>query len=194
MTTPSMTSVNEHDSFKLEKAGGPVYEGNVPKLAGHPSRVMGKSVVSSVRRLSTISEQDPDRLDTDVSSQDPLGGSEWGGSSFSLCSDKYKNSSSHFSSDDSSQPDSGDDCAAILLACLHCRFLDLAVLLPDACERAMSRCFPSYKYVKASSEKDQKGGGCCCRDLELDCGLCKDCKDTAELLELAMEMSEICYH
>lgn len=74
---------------------------------GSPSRkVMGKSV-SGIRRLSTISEQEPDKLDTDPCSHDPLGGSGWGGSSVSMCSDKFKNSSSHFSSDDSYQPDSG---------------------------------------------------------------------------------------
>ncbi|XP_071383441.1 myoD family inhibitor domain-containing protein 2-like [Centroberyx affinis] len=193
MTTPSRNPANDGDCFKLENSGSPVSEGSIPTPVGHPSRVMGKSVVVSVRRLSTISEQEPDKLDTDLSSQDPLGGSEWGGSSFSLCSDKYKNSSSRFSSDASYQPDSGDDCAAILLACLHCRFHDLLVMLPDTCERAMSRCFPSYKYVKASSEKDQQGRGCCSCNLELDCGCCSSCQDTAELLELAMEISEICY-
>ncbi|XP_076596415.1 myoD family inhibitor domain-containing protein 2-like [Chaetodon auriga] len=161
---------------------------------GSPSRrMMGSKSVSGVRRLSTISEQEPDKMDTDSSSHDPRRGSEWGGSSFSMCSDKFKNSSSHFSSDDSYQPDTGDDCAALLLACLHCRFHELMVLLPDTCERAVSRCFPSYKYIKASSERDQQGMDCCNYKLELECNCCGSCKDTGELLELAMEISEVCY-
>lgn len=89
---------------------------------------------------------------------------------------------------------SPDDCAAILLACLYCRFHDLVVMLPDTCERAVSRCFPSFKYIKASSEKDQRGGDCCSCNLSLDCGFCSSCQDAADLLELAMEVSEICYH
>ncbi|KAM9351011.1 myoD family inhibitor domain-containing protein 2 [Symphorus nematophorus] len=163
-------------------------------VTGSPSRkMMGSKSVSGVRRLSTISEQDPDKLDTDSSSHDPRGGSEWGGSSFSMCSDKFKNSSSHFSSDDSYQPDTGDDCAALLLACLHCRFHELMVLLPDTCERAVSRCFPSYKYIKASTEREQQGKDCCNYKLELDCNCCGSCQDTGELIELAMEISEVCY-
>lgn len=74
---------------------------------GSPSRKMMGKLAGGVRRLSTISEQEPDKLDTDPSSRDPLGGGEWGGSSFSVCSDKFKNSSGRFSSDDSYQPDSG---------------------------------------------------------------------------------------
>ncbi|XP_053174004.1 myoD family inhibitor domain-containing protein 2-like [Scomber japonicus] len=150
--------------------------------------------ISEARRLSTISEQESDKPDLDSTSHDALVGSEWGGSSFSMCSDKFKNNSSHFSSDDSYQPDTGDDCAGLLLACLYCRFYELLVLLRDSCERAVSRCFPSFKYIKASSEKDQQGLDCWSCKLELDCHLCgSSCKDTAELLELAMEMSEVCH-
>lgn len=155
--------------------------------------MIGGNLVSGVRRLSTISEQEPEKLDTDSSSHDPRGGSEWGGSSFSVCSDKCKNSSSHYSSDESHQPDSGDDCAALLLACLHCRFHELMVLLPDTCERAVSRCFPSYKYIKASNEREPQGKDCCNYKLELDCNCCGSCQDAGELIELAMEISEVCY-
>ncbi|CAJ1084752.1 myoD family inhibitor domain-containing protein 2-like [Xyrichtys novacula] len=150
--------------------------------------------VSEVRRLSTISEKEPEKVDTDPSSHDPPGGSEWGGSSFSTSSDKFNNSSSRFSSDESYQPDTADDCAALLLACLHCRFHELImVLLPDTCERAVSRCFPSYKYIKASTERDQQESDCCSCKLDLDCNFCSCCQDTGELIELAMEISEVCY-
>ncbi|XP_050927302.1 myoD family inhibitor domain-containing protein 2-like [Lates calcarifer] len=147
-----------------------------------------------VRRLSTISEREPDKLDANHDSHEPLGGSEWGGSSLSMCSDKFRSSSSHFSSDDSYQPGTGaDDCAALLLACLYCHFHELMVLLPDTCERAVSRCFPSYQYIVASSERDQQEKDCCNFKLELDCNFCGSCQDAGELIELAMEISEVCY-
>ncbi|XP_023261957.1 myoD family inhibitor domain-containing protein 2-like [Seriola lalandi dorsalis] len=194
MTTPSNPPVNDQDCIKLEKLGDHVSDGNTPKpvTCSPPRKMMGK--FSGVRRLSTISEQEPDKLDTDPSSQEAQGGSAWGGSSFSMCSDKFKNSSSHFSSDDSYLPGTGDDCAALLLACLYCRFHELIVLLPDTCERAVSRCFPSYNYITASSERDQHGKDCCNYKLELDCNFCGSCQDAGELLELAMEISEMCYH
>ncbi|XP_027144594.1 myoD family inhibitor domain-containing protein 2-like [Larimichthys crocea] len=161
---------------------------------GSPSRqMMDSKSVSGIRRLSIISEQEPDKLDTDPTSHDPRCGSERGGSSFSMCSDKFKNSSSRFSSDDSYQPDTGDDCAALLLACLYCRFHELMVLLPDTCERAVSRCFPSYRYIKASTEREQQGKDCCNYKVELDCNCCGSCHDAGELIELAMEISEVCY-
>ncbi|XP_070765962.1 myoD family inhibitor domain-containing protein 2-like [Enoplosus armatus] len=194
MTTPLKLPVNDQDGVELEKIGDHVSDGSIPKpVMGSPSRKMIDKMVSGGRRLSTISEQDPDKLDTDPISHDPLGASDWGGSSLSMCSDKFKNSSSRFSSDDSYQPDSGDDCAALLLACLHCRFHELMVLLPDTCERAVSRCFPSYNYIKASSERDQQGKDCCSYKLELDCNCCGSCQDAGELIELAMEISEVCY-
>lgn len=90
-------------------------------------------------------------------------------------------------------PPPPDDCAALLLACLHCRFHELMVLLPDTYERAVSRCFPSYRYVRASSERDQPGKDCCNFKLDLDCNCCGSCQDTGELIELAMEISEVCY-
>ncbi|XP_056131454.1 myoD family inhibitor domain-containing protein 2-like [Lampris incognitus] len=150
----------------------------------------GTTVVSGVRRLSIISEQELDNLGTDFGSQDSLGVSVWAGSSFSLCSDnRNMKSSSH----DPYQPDSGDDCAALLLSCLYCRFHECLGLLPEMCERAVSRRFPSYTYAKASSGKEKAGGDCSSCNLELDCSCWSSCQDTAELLELAMEISEVCY-
>ncbi|XP_044065601.1 myoD family inhibitor domain-containing protein 2-like isoform X2 [Siniperca chuatsi] len=194
MTTHLKLPVNDQDGVELEKIGDHVSVGSIPKpVMGSPSKKMMAKLVSGVRRLSTISEQEPDK--PNPISYDSLGGSEWGGSSFSMCSDKFKNSSSLFSSDDSYQPGTGaDDCAALLLACLHCRFHELMVLLLDTCERTVSRCFPSYKYIKASSERDQQGKDCCDHELDLDCNCCGSCQDAGELIELAMEISEMCYH
>lgn len=85
------------------------FKGSIPKpeLGSPPRKKIGSKSVSGLCRLSTISEQEPDMLDTNPSTHDSWGGSEWAGSSFSMCSDKFKNSSSRFSSDDSYQPDSG---------------------------------------------------------------------------------------
>ncbi|XP_040921063.1 myoD family inhibitor domain-containing protein 2-like [Toxotes jaculatrix] len=193
MTTPSKSPVTDQECIRLEKLGDNVSDGNTTKLVtgGPPRKKMDQ--FSGVCRLSTISEQESEKLDTDPVSHEPLGASEWGGSSFSLCSDKFRNSSSHFSSDDSYQPGTGDDCASLLLACLYCRFHELMALLPDTCVRAVSRCFPSYRYIMASSERGQQGKDCCNCKLELDCNFCGSCQDAGELIELAMEISEVCY-
>ncbi|XP_045913195.1 myoD family inhibitor domain-containing protein 2-like [Micropterus dolomieu] len=188
MTTPLKLPVNDQDGVELEKIGD-----HVSDEMDSPSGKMTGKLVGGLCRLSTISEQEPDKLDTDSISYYPLGGGELGGSSISMCSDKFKNSSSRFSSDDSCQPGTGDDCASLLLACLHCHYHELMVLLSDMCERAVNHCFPSFKYIKASSERDQQGMDCCNYTLELDCDCCGSCQDTGELIELAMEISEVCY-
>ncbi|KAK1899173.1 MyoD family inhibitor domain containing protein 2 [Dissostichus eleginoides] len=194
MTAHVKLPVNNQDGLELEKIEDHVCDGSIPQtvMENPPKKMTGRSV-SAVCRLSTISEQEQDKLDTDPSSNDPLGGSKWGGSGFSLCSDKLKNSSSHLSSDDSYQPGGGDDCAGLLLACLHCRFHEFMVLIPDTCERAVIRCFPSYKYITGLSERDQQGQEYCNYKLELDCNCCGSCQDAGELIELAMEISEVCY-
>lgn len=75
-------------------------KGNIPEPeAGSPSRKMTGKLVGEVRRLSTISEQEMDKPDTDSGGR--------AGSGLSVCSDRFKSSSSVFSSDDSYQPDSG---------------------------------------------------------------------------------------
>ncbi|XP_030623675.1 myoD family inhibitor domain-containing protein 2-like [Chanos chanos] len=151
---------------------------------------MSEVVVSGVRRLSTISEHDPN--DVDSRSEVSLGGSEWAGSRTSLCSKEKTLSSSGFTSFESHQPDAGEDCATILLACLFCRFYDIVVTLPGACGRAVTRCFPSCKYFDASSDQNQGKDYCDC-SVNLDCNLLNVCQETSEFLELAMEISEVCY-
>ncbi|KAI7789771.1 myoD family inhibitor domain-containing protein 2-like [Triplophysa rosa] len=150
---------------------------------------MSEVVVSGVRRLSTISEKDVDPGDELQSS----GESEWRGSVASLCScGKPSVDSSTLASFESYQPDAADDCATLLLACLYCRFCDIMTLLPDACERGFNRCFPSYKYFNATNEQN-KAKDCCSCNVDFDCGLMNSCHETSELLELAMEISEVCY-
>uniref|UniRef100_A0A8D3CYF7 MyoD family inhibitor domain containing 2 n=1 Tax=Scophthalmus maximus TaxID=52904 RepID=A0A8D3CYF7_SCOMX len=84
-----------------------------------------------------------------------------------------------------------EDCAELLLACLYCRFHEVMLLLPETCERALSRCFPSYRHMAAASDGDESAADCCGRTL--DCRLSDSCQDAGDLVELAMEISEVCY-
>ena len=77
--------------------------------------------------------------------------------------------------------------------CLFCRFYDLLVMLPTSCERAVHRCCPTYKQV-ASRANQGPADGQGSTFLDCDCGLFDCCQDASECLELAMEMSEMCYH
>ncbi|KAG5282755.1 hypothetical protein AALO_G00059600 [Alosa alosa] len=158
---------------------GPVTDG---LKSGHREEV----VVSGIRRLSTISEKD-----ADVSSLDGVG-NQWAGSSSSLLSSDKHLLSSDFTSFESNMPDSGDDCASLLLACLHCRFSELLSLIPEACERSVVRCCPSCGYYRASKEPS-RANDCCSCNMSCDCGLLDSCQETSELIELAMEISEVCY-
>uniref|UniRef100_A0A673C4E0 Uncharacterized protein n=1 Tax=Sphaeramia orbicularis TaxID=375764 RepID=A0A673C4E0_9TELE len=84
------------------------------------------------------------------------------------------------------------DCAGIVLKCLFCQFYDMILMVPASCERAANHCCPSYKQVVSmvpptpSSEDESY--------MDMDCGLLTSCKDASDCLELAMEVSEICYH
>ncbi|XP_019723992.1 uncharacterized protein mdfic2 [Hippocampus comes] len=110
------------------------------------------------------------------------------------CSEVLKSSSSSvFSSDDSPEPVTDEDCAGILLACLHCRFHEFMHLLVDTLDRAVGHCFPSVNQVTESIEGDHQGWECLTCNLGLDWNFCNSCQDSAELLELAMEISEVCY-
>ncbi|KAM8862597.1 myoD family inhibitor domain-containing protein 2-like [Spinachia spinachia] len=199
MTAHLKLPVNNHDGIELEKTEDRECDGGgVPKLVvgdAPPRKTAAGKLVSGACRLSTIPEKEPEKPDpdTDPASRGPLAGSGGAGSSFSGAPDQLKSSSSSsdFSLEDSCQAGPGDACAALLLACLHCRFHESVVLLLDACELAVGRCFPSYKYVTAAS--DPQGNDCCNYNLKMDCNCCGSCQDAGELIELAMEMSEVCY-
>nr|XP_061825554.1 myoD family inhibitor domain-containing protein 2-like [Nerophis lumbriciformis] len=121
------------------------------------------------------------------------GPEEEAGSNMSARSDSLGSSSCVFSSDASHQPVTGDDCAELVLACLHCRFHEFLLLLQDTTWRLVTRCWPALDYVAQSGQRDHRGfEGCNC-DLGLDWDFCNSCQDSAELLELAMEISEVCY-
>lgn len=91
----------------------------------------------------------------------------------------------------SQQSSTGIDCAGIVLKCLFCQFYDMIPLLPASCEKAANHCCPNYQQVvttpqsPASSDEDSY--------VDWDCGLFASCKDASDCLELAMEVSELCY-
>ncbi|XP_075997484.1 myoD family inhibitor domain-containing protein 2 [Genypterus blacodes] len=91
----------------------------------------------------------------------------------------------------SSQESNTVDCAGIVLKCLFCRFYDLILMLPGSCERVANRCCPSYKHVISTMESASNKEDDTCMDW--DCGLFSSCQDASECLELAMEISELCY-
>ncbi|XP_019910764.2 myoD family inhibitor domain-containing protein 2 [Esox lucius] len=151
----------------------------------------------SVRKLSVIPEYEPGpgNADTSQSSHDPQQPTEKASSSNPLFTTNKctRNSSVSLSSSSSSshQTDTAD-CAGIILYCLFCRFYDLFHMLPDTCDEATYRCCPSYRQFSSSVEAIPSND-CNC-NCNFDCGLFDSCQETGEFLELAMEISEICYH
>ncbi|XP_061700321.1 myoD family inhibitor domain-containing protein 2-like [Syngnathoides biaculeatus] len=111
----------------------------------------------------------------------------------SRISEACSESSESSSSDDTRRPFSGEDCAGLVLACLHCRFHEFTRLLLDAFARAVGHDFPSVDRVTESGERDRQEWEHWPFDLGLDWDFCSSCQDSAELLELAMEISEMCY-
>ncbi|XP_048879321.1 myoD family inhibitor domain-containing protein 2 [Brienomyrus brachyistius] len=85
------------------------------------------------------------------------------------------------------QSDPGDDCASVILTCLFCRFSELLLMLPPLCEAALSHRF-SASAQQPPATNDDIGCG-----LEFDCSALEVCLEAGECLELAMEISEICY-
>ncbi|KFQ71716.1 MyoD family inhibitor domain-containing protein, partial [Phaethon lepturus] len=90
------------------------------------------------------------------------------------------------------QRDTDDECATLILACLFCQFWDFLIMLPDTCEHWLTdTCCPSNRYYQTSNE-DHTNNDCNC-DCDIDCSLFESCHETGECLELAMEISEVCY-
>ncbi|XP_068415246.1 myoD family inhibitor domain-containing protein 2 [Eschrichtius robustus] len=89
--------------------------------------------------------------------------------------------------------DTDEDCASLILTCLFCQFLDCLLMLPDTCETVCTNlCCPSHRYRHASDESHSRND-CDC-NCDIDFSLFESCQETSECLELAMEISEICYH
>uniref|UniRef100_A0A8D0L8S2 MyoD family inhibitor domain containing 2 n=1 Tax=Sphenodon punctatus TaxID=8508 RepID=A0A8D0L8S2_SPHPU len=91
------------------------------------------------------------------------------------------------------QRDVDDECATLILACLFCQFWDFLIMLPDACENWLTNvCCPSHRYHSTSNE-NHSNGDCNC-DCDMDCSIFESCHETSECLELALEISQVCYH
>ncbi|XP_034440884.1 myoD family inhibitor domain-containing protein 2 [Hippoglossus hippoglossus] len=93
--------------------------------------------------------------------------------SFSTASSSIESLSS------SPQSNMGVDCAGIILNCLFCRFYS-------------SNCCPNYKQVVTAAESASSSDDDSCTNL--DCGLLSACNEGGDCLELAMEVSELCFH
>ncbi|KAF7711410.1 myoD family inhibitor domain-containing protein 2 isoform X1 [Silurus meridionalis] len=147
----------------------------------------GKTVTSTapgrtLQRLSPIPEMD---------SEDAKAAAASAGSSYALSS---VNRCSTITSSTNSLPDTQDAedaCAGIILSCLFCQFYELCLTLPDTCKRAANQICPACSYLFAPLEPAQSSDWNWYCDI--DCGLFDACQDTADCLELAMEISEICY-
>ncbi|XP_021550933.1 myoD family inhibitor domain-containing protein 2 [Neomonachus schauinslandi] len=91
------------------------------------------------------------------------------------------------------QRDTDEECASLILTCLFCQFWDCLLMLPDTCEMVCTNlCCPSHGYHHTSDES-HAWNDCNC-NCDMDCSLFESCHETSECLELAMEISEICYH
>ncbi|XP_042833069.1 myoD family inhibitor domain-containing protein 2 [Panthera tigris] len=90
------------------------------------------------------------------------------------------------------QRDTDEECASLILTCLFCQFWDCLLMLPDTCETVCTKlCCPSHRYHHTSDESHPRND-CKC-NCDVDCSLFESCHETSECLELAMEISEICY-
>ncbi|XP_040889371.1 myoD family inhibitor domain-containing protein 2 [Toxotes jaculatrix] len=158
-------------------------------------RIQSEAQVSNWR-LSETAEPEPGDTSRETDAQRPR---ECDSSSSPLLSLKMylrRSSSTASSTTDSlsssQQSNMGVDCAGIVLNCLFCRFYDMILMLPDSCVRAANNCCPNYKQVIPPVESTPSSDDDSCVDL--DCGLFSSCHDASDCLELAMEVSEICYH
>ncbi|XP_054878929.1 myoD family inhibitor domain-containing protein 2 isoform X2 [Poeciliopsis prolifica] len=117
-----------------------------------------------------------------------------GDSLFPLKESQRKSPSCVMTSGLTSPPKStmGVDYADIVLNCLFCRFHDMVPMLPDCCQGLTNHCWGSYRHVVHTGESLHSDDDDSC--VELDCGLFGNCQDASDCLELAMEVSEICYH
>ncbi|XP_043977642.1 myoD family inhibitor domain-containing protein 2 [Gambusia affinis] len=140
------------------------------------------------RRVNDSAEDKPGETSGDPKLQ--------GNSPFPLNESQRKSlsSSSGTTNDLTSPPKStmGVDCADIVLNCLFCRFHNMIPILPDCSQGLTNHCWGSYRHVDHTRESLHNDDDDSC--VELDCGLFGNCHDASDCLELAMEVSEICYH
>uniref|UniRef100_A0A4W6G0I0 MyoD family inhibitor domain containing 2 n=2 Tax=Lates calcarifer TaxID=8187 RepID=A0A4W6G0I0_LATCA len=175
-------------------------KGRVNTAEKSPSWVRGERIKSETQvsnwRLSVTAETEPGDTSQDTDAQQPRECDSASPPLFSLKMYLRRSSSTASSTTESLSPSQqsnmGVDCAGMVLNCLFCRFYDMILMLPDSCERVASNCCPSYKQVVTTVESTPSSDDDFCFDL--DCGLLTSCHDANDCLELAMEVSELCYH
>ncbi|XP_033483368.1 myoD family inhibitor domain-containing protein 2 [Epinephelus lanceolatus] len=143
-------------------------------------------------RLGASADTEPGDTGRDTDTQRPRECDSSSSPLFSLKMYLRRSSSTASSSTDSLSSSQQIDCAGIVLNCLFCRFYDMILMLPDSCERVVNRCCPTYKQVITAMESAPSSNDESRKDW--DCGLFNSCHDASDCLELAMEISELCYH
>ncbi|XP_077132256.1 myoD family inhibitor domain-containing protein 2 [Ranitomeya variabilis] len=91
------------------------------------------------------------------------------------------------------QTNNEGECASLILACLFCHFCDFLLMLPTVCENMVTTlCCPSNRY-RHTTDEELPNNDCNC-SCDFDCGIFDICQESSECLELAMEISEVCFH
>ncbi|XP_028941931.1 myoD family inhibitor domain-containing protein 2 [Antrostomus carolinensis] len=194
LDSPILQPIGDSDS-STSSLHLPVLPGVTPSSEDHPDnhltnekhtdeKPMKGIVMSSVAEFSI----------TDVSSKGTKNEKKLSDVSTSSIASLEKCREFAYIEDDASvhQRDSDDECATLILACLFCQFWDFLIMLPDTCEHWLTdTCCPSNRYYQTSDE-DNANNDCNC-DCDIDCSLFESCHETGECLELAMEISEVCY-
>ncbi|XP_039631929.1 uncharacterized protein LOC120543119 isoform X1 [Polypterus senegalus] len=94
-----------------------------------------------------------------------------------------------------------ETCASALLACLSCHILECLLLLPDGCYLC-TKCLCSHCCCSHCSFLGQVGSCALCHMYHELCGCalpsnflpCEACLHALDCLDLAMELSQLCYH
>ncbi|XP_039972435.1 myoD family inhibitor domain-containing protein 2 [Xiphias gladius] len=154
-------------------------------------RIQSEAQVSN-RRLSATAETEPGDTSRDTDAECDFSSSPLLSLKMYLRRSSSAASSTADSLSSSQQSNMGVDCAGMVLNCLFCRFYDMILMLPDSWERVANHCCPNYKQVTPTAESIPSYDDDSC--IDFDCGLISSCHDANDCLELAMEVSELCYH
>ncbi|XP_072344094.1 uncharacterized protein [Scyliorhinus torazame] len=102
----------------------------------------------------------------------------------------YKSATSQLSS-----PVGEDVCATVLLTCLFCQFTDCCQLMPSLCMESLCSlwCCSSQTIALGATGERERSGDCRC-GCDPDTSIFDMCQQTGDCLELALEISELCYH
>ncbi|XP_022600759.1 myoD family inhibitor domain-containing protein 2 [Seriola dumerili] len=154
-------------------------------------RIQHEAQVSNWR-LNAAAETEPGDSSRETDAQRPRVCDSFTPPLFSLKMYLRRSSSAASSSIDPVSSSQQSNKGGMVLNCLFCRFYDMIGMLPDSCERVARHCCPNYKQVLTTAESTPSSDNDSC--IDLDFGLFSSCHDASDCLELAMEVSELCYH